>query len=166
MNLEVFLSTFFYVWQIISKFPGLVEFYSNFPVLNTSSENEDQGEDDTNSMVLASDSPDTYITTSDDENQGKKSIKSVDILEQYYVVAYDRKWYIGRILNILNDNLDTYEWPRYYDIQEVKEPFVFYGPIILFTGPFTIKRHDHLTIEKNLKKYIKPGRTSTSKYIV
>lgn len=130
-----------------------------------SSYDSSETEEDTNSniMVLASDDSDTCASTYDDENQDEKLSITVDIsLEKYYVVAYERKWYIGRILNILDgkctvkflkDNLDTYEWPRNNDIQEVKNPFVFYGPIILQgAGPFTIKRHERLSIEKKFKQ--------------
>ncbi|KAF5302422.1 hypothetical protein FQR65_LT08510 [Abscondita terminalis] len=76
--------------------------------------------------------------------------KFVDVkLENYYAVFYDDSWYIGRVIEILDkstskvkflkENLRQFIWPKRDDIQEVRNEYIYYGPIILQgTGPFTL----------------------------
>ncbi|XP_031336651.1 uncharacterized protein LOC116165990 [Photinus pyralis] len=84
--------------------------------------------------------------------------------ENYYAVCYLRSWYIGRVLEIFNDDtcqikflkcvLDSYVWPKDKDedIQIVENKFIFYGPIsLLGNEPFILQRHQKIQIEKEFK---------------
>lgn len=81
--------------------------------------------------------------------------------EKYYAVYYDDRWYVGRVINIqeatcqikfLYRNLDSFNWPKQEDVQQVKKGYIFYGPIsLLGLSPFNLKRHDLCEIEKKYK---------------
>lgn len=90
-------------------------------------------------------------------------IKNIEILlEAYYAVFYDTRWYLGRIiktdmfkstLKFLHFNLDQYFWPKTDDIAEVENKYIFYGPVEL-SGccPFYLKRTDNIGISKKYKE--------------
>lgn len=91
------------------------------------------------------------------------------LLENYYAVYYDSKWYIGRVLNNISDNtveikflkevLETFSWPRKEDRQVVEKMHLFYGPIQMEgCQPLKLKRFDrdkinalYKSIKRNLK---------------
>lgn len=76
--------------------------------------------------------------------------KNIDIkVEHYYAVYYDDSWYIGRVIEIidesmsrikfLKEDLHHFIWPKRDDIQQVQNKYIYYGPIILQgVGPFSL----------------------------
>ena len=73
--------------------------------------------------------------------------------EKYYVVNYDKKAYIGRVLKVskvmvkikfLERRMNNqYDWPKRDDIDEVEMIHLIAGPILLTgTTPFTIRGID------------------------
>lgn len=126
---------------------------------------KNQGKD---SDSETSDSSISCILESDTESESFESgnEKALDISikkEYYYAVYYDNNWYIGRVLDSVEENrifkikflkmeLDTFLWPKEEDIQNVEQQFIFYGPLkLLNNGPFCIKRADKCAIEKKYK---------------
>lgn len=114
-----------------------------------------------------SDSDECYSEKSEYENESFSEEESnvekvISIcIEKYYAALYDT-WYIGRILEIfendtfrikfLKSELDMYIWPNKQDIQVIEKKYIFYGPIDLMgNGPFRLKRHDIINIEKKYK---------------
>lgn len=82
--------------------------------------------------------------------------------EKYYAVYYDTGWYIGRVLEIMEDkckvkflkaDLDNFFWPKNNEVHDVSLSFIFYGPIYLVGSyPFQLKRFDKLNIHNIYKK--------------
>lgn len=71
-------------------------------------------------------------------NMQEKKWKIKLKLEKYYVMFYDTRWYIGRILDIdkekfLKEDLENFIQPKENDIQKVDSEFIFYSPVN-FTG--------------------------------
>lgn len=94
------------------------------------------------------------------EETEKQSI--VPDIEKYYAVFYDQTFYIGRALEIVNEeetkfkflkyDLDQYIWPKVEDRDIVNNKFILHGPLNLQGfGPFTIKRFETDIIKKKFK---------------
>lgn len=106
--------------------------------------------------------------SSSDSETAKNQIAIVE--EKYYAVYYGHQWYIGRIIKIkeatcqikfLYRNLESFNWPKKEDVQQVKKCYIFYGPIsLLGPSPFNLKRHNLCAIEKKYKMFKK------DKYII
>lgn len=91
----------------------------------------------------------------------EESIRDITI-GNFYAVAYDKQWFIGKVLDIRNGNKfkvkflklnnNQFVWPRQDDIDIVELKYFFFGPLELSgSGPFTLRRHDLITIEKKYK---------------
>jgi len=114
-----------------------------------------------NEKIKYADSPDTESSESSQNEYIYDNIISFET-EKYYAIIYDSGWYIGRILEVLENNckikflkaeLDKFKWPKVDDIQLVPQQFIFYGPISLIgCNPFDIKRSDKCNIQKLYKK--------------
>ncbi|RLU26209.1 hypothetical protein DMN91_000002 [Ooceraea biroi] len=102
-------------------------------------------------------------SSSNSDTPKKQQIAIVE--EKYYAVYYDDQWYIGRIIKIeettcqikfLYRNLDSFNWPKQEDVQQIKKCYIFYGPIsLLGLNPFNLKRYDLCAIEKKYKMFKK-----------
>lgn len=120
---------------------------------------EDSSSQSSDQQLILNDDPSSEnIESSDDE----KNTEIINIkVEHYYAVIYDNGWYIGRVINI-NENqytikflkeLDKFKWPNNDDIQIVPRKYIFYGPIELIGfSPFEIKRSEKLKIIKMYKQ--------------
>jgi len=118
---------------------------------------EDSSEDSRNEIIKYADSPDTESSESSQDD----NIISIQT-EKYYAIIYDSGWYIGRILEITENNckikflkaeLDKFKWPKVDDLQLVPQKYIFYGPISLIgCNPFDIKRSDKCNIMKLYQK--------------
>lgn len=84
-----------------------------------------------------------------------------EIILEKYAVFYDNNYYIGRIVELCNNNqvkikflkseLDSFIWPR-EDVTYVETKYIFYGPIELVgTGPFVLRHSDRDNIHKRYK---------------
>lgn len=102
--------------------------------------------------------------TENESNSRSEDLKMLDIgPENYYAVAYDKQWFLGKVMNILEGDTfkvkflkqsgDQFVWPKRDDIDTVEKKYFFHGPIEL-TGfaPFTLKRHDLVSIKRLYKK--------------
>lgn len=110
------------------------------------------------------------VTENDAESSSEEELEEAETnitisVEKYYAAFYDT-WYLGRIVESLDDHiykmkflkseLDQFVWPKKPDIQEINKKFIFYGPIsLLGSGPFRLKRQEKINIEKALKNFIK-----------
>lgn len=103
-----------------------------------SDEDSSDDNDTLNEKIKYADSPDTESPeSSQNENINNKiSIQT----EKYYAIIYDSGWYIGRILEIIENSckikflkaeLDKYKWPKVDDLQLVPQEYIFYGPVSL-----------------------------------
>ncbi|KAF5278698.1 hypothetical protein FQR65_LT15586 [Abscondita terminalis] len=101
---------------------------------------------------------------SDESKSNEKDIDKTCIVvkEKYYAVYYDTTWYIGRVVDIVDNStskikfliaeLNNFIWPKKEDLQLVENQYIFYGPLNLIgNGPFELKRYDRLIIEKKYK---------------
>jgi len=83
------------------------------------------------------------------------------LLEKYYVVFHDDNYYIGRIVDLcdnqvkikfLKSELNSFIWPHDEDVAFVEKKYIFYGPIELVgTGSFVLKHSDLTAIHKKYK---------------
>ncbi|CAH0558700.1 unnamed protein product [Brassicogethes aeneus] len=120
---------------------------------------------------LYDDSTDTECFSNDSdspENSSlKKKISLTIVLEKYYAVFYEQKWYIGRVIKerstdtytmkFLKYELNYFVWPKSEDVAIVSQQYIFYGPIDLIgSGPFQLKRNDFLKISKMYKTMKRP----------
>ncbi|XP_031338866.1 uncharacterized protein LOC116167612 [Photinus pyralis] len=89
------------------------------------------------------------VANSDHQNK----YDPVIVNENYYAVYYYDNWYIGRVLEepspkmyvikFLKESLDSYDWPKTDDIQNVSAEYIFFGPITMYgTKPMTISKFD------------------------
>jgi len=97
------------------------------------------------------------------ENDPKVCNASVPevLLEKYYAVFYDINYYIGRIVDLCDNQvkikffkseLNSSIWPRDEDVAFVEKKYFFYGPIELVgTGSFVLKHSDLAAIHKKYK---------------
>lgn len=71
------------------------------------------------------------------------------VLEEYYAVDYQTKYYVGRALSIANPmvkfkylhsaGVHRFDWPKRDDIESVHESCIFFGPVVLKNaGPFVV----------------------------
>jgi len=67
------------------------------------------------------------------------------LLEKYYTVFYDDNYYIGRIVDLCDNQvkikffkseLNSFIWPRDEDVAFVEKKYIFYGPIELSEPDF------------------------------
>lgn len=104
------------------------------------------------------------------ETQTNITKESVMLNEHYYSVYFDEDWFIGRIIEkidenkfvvkFLEKNFDKFVWPKREDIQEINRHFIFYGPIQLEgNDPFSVKRPDLLRIKNKYKSLKKDFRS-------
>lgn len=124
----------------------------------TSDESTDSAK---NEKIIHADDPDTETFESSEDENDNADVISITT-EKYYAIIYDNGWYIGRILELREQNctikflkaeLDKFVWPKKDDIQLVPQKYIFYGPIPLIgCNPFEIKRSDKCSIIKLYKK--------------
>ena len=84
--------------------------------------------------------------------------------DKYYAIFYQRKFYIGRVLEIMDDDsceitflftkgTNSWEWPKRRDIDIVPMEDIICGPIILLGhGPFSLSPDDIKNIEEKYKQ--------------
>lgn len=99
--------------------------------------------------------------SNDEEN---KEYEIDIIVESYYAIFYDHRWYIGRVVDVegiyviikfLEEVLGEFRWPETKSNQSIKieKQFLFYGPVNLIGNHrFTLKRSDRLNIIKKYKE--------------
>ena len=70
-------------------------------------------------------------------------------MNNYYAIYFDKKYYVGRVIEINNDdvilkvlynkpNTSQFDWPVRDDISSVSRKFIFHGPMdIRGTVPFS-----------------------------
>lgn len=98
-----------------------------------------------------------------DEGIGMETPKVFEV-GQYYAASYDSRWYVGRILRLVDDRKyelkflerlgDVFRWPARDDIDQVHSNMLFCGPIVL-KGVTSFKLNPcpkdiHLQWEKSL----------------
>ncbi|KAF0721111.1 Uncharacterized protein FWK35_00025479, partial [Aphis craccivora] len=126
-----------------------------------SDEDSSDDNDTLNEKIKYADSPDTESPeSSQNENINNKiSIQT----EKYYAIIYDSGWYIGRILEIIENSckikflkaeLDKYKWPKVDDLQLVPQEYIFYGPVSLVVIHSILKDQINLDIINNLQLYV------------
>ena len=139
------------------------------PVYDTKSDMSETDEESFDEAEIVDDSTETESIASSDENLPINvfSIPKKEILvEKYFAVLYDHNWYIGRVLShikedtflmkFLKQDVDLYKWPKEDDIAEVKNQFIFYGPLSLIgNGPVQLNSIDALKINKKYKSFKK-----------
>lgn len=137
-------------------------------------EETDDSEDDSEDIEYCESDDDVNLDVSDNETiESFETTSKISIEnEKYYVVYYETQWYIGRVLTtgdnrstikFLEKFMNEYRWPKKDDTQEVKNKFIFYGPLALKgTHPFTLARSDTINICKKYK-FFKSFNLSSNK---
>lgn len=100
------------------------------------------------------------VKTSEVPNRHKKIQK-----ENYYAVYYTERWYIGRVINInedqktcmvkfLKENLNEFIWPSHSDMAEVELQYLFHGPLNMQgTCPMRILESERDLVIKKYKVF-------------
>jgi hypothetical protein len=116
---------------------------------------EDSSSSSSDQQLILNDDPSSENVESSDD---AKNTEVINIkVEHYYAVVYDNGWYIGRVINI-NENqytikilkeLDKFKWPNNDEIQVVPIQYIFYGHLELMVHFITKGRMLFFKLTKN-----------------
>ncbi|KAJ8970622.1 hypothetical protein NQ314_001157 [Rhamnusium bicolor] len=115
---------------------------------------------------------DNLVHMSDENTKSNEYSIEVPELEKYYTVAYEGAYYVGRVIEIINNkkskikflksDLERLVWPATEDIQIVDNTFIFYGPLTLDgCGPFYLRGSTKTIIDSKYKIFKKKYFKST-----